>query len=464
MPRTARSSFVPVADVSANASPTARPCSFAQPSSTIAPSSPSAGGHRVVALDPVEAPAVAADRVDRLLLAERERPVLVDGRDVHAGARERLADRRVGRRPAVRARDHVLGRDPVLERARGSCPSGPAATTVTSVTSATPIVSAVAVVIVRPGWRIALRRASPPAAPPTAWAGRPRSDGQRAHRPRREAHAAGARARRHAAPRPGARASRATPAAGRRRASRPCRRAARRRSCARRTRCPPRAATSSIASNSASSAFARPRPATRPTTRGEHADARAPRPAPTPSTWRRAAPTIRSSPSSRVRWATVIESVLKMVNAPTRIATPPNTSSAIRMIEMNCSSPSSVKRSCSAAVTTCACGQRRGEVACAAARPGTPRVAGDEDPVDLVAAAEQLLRGREVEDGGRRDAHRLHAAEARDADDLEVVRDAARGDLHGRADAVVLVLGRRGVDDDLARAGGPAAAGRAGTA
>jgi hypothetical protein len=44
----------------------------------------------------------------------------------------------------------------------------PAATTVTSVTSATPMVSATAVVTVRPGWRMALRRASPPAAPPSA--------------------------------------------------------------------------------------------------------------------------------------------------------------------------------------------------------------------------------------------------------------------------------------------------------
>ena len=83
-----------MADVSANASPTAQAVLLAQPSSTIAPSAPS-GGHRVVALHPVEAPAVAADRVDGLLLAERERAVLVDRRDVHAGARERLADRRV---------------------------------------------------------------------------------------------------------------------------------------------------------------------------------------------------------------------------------------------------------------------------------------------------------------------------------------------------------------------------------
>ena len=48
-----------------------------------------------------------------------------------------------------------------------------------------------------------------------------------------------------------------------------------------------------------------------------------------PSTCRRAAPTIRSSANSRVRWATVIESVLKIVNAPTKIATPPKTSSTI---------------------------------------------------------------------------------------------------------------------------------------
>ena len=40
----------------------------------------------------------------------------------------------------------------------------------------------------------------------------------------------------------------------------------------------------------------------------------------TPSTWRRVAPSVRSSASSRVRWATVIENVLKMMNAPTSTA------------------------------------------------------------------------------------------------------------------------------------------------
>ena len=75
-----------------------------------------------------------------------------------------------------------------------------------------------------------------------------------------------------------------------------------------------------------------------------------------------------------MRCATVIESVLKMVNAPTRIATPPNTSSATLMIEMNCSSPSSVKRSCFAAVTTCASGSARASSlrSCAAGTSASP--------------------------------------------------------------------------------------------
>ena len=57
---------------------------------------------------------------------------------------------------------------------------------------------------------------------------------------------------------------------------------------------------------------------------------------------------MRSIANSRERWATVIESVLKIVNAPTRIATPPKTSSTVLMIPMNFFRPSSVKRSCAA--------------------------------------------------------------------------------------------------------------------
>ena len=84
---------------------------------------------------------------------------------------------------------------------------------------------------------------------------------------------------------------------------------------------------------------------------------------------------MRSIANSRVRWATVIESVLKIVNAPTKIATPPNTSRTVLMIPMNFFSPSSVKRSCASAVWTC----RPGPTAAATARrtsaplaPGLP--------------------------------------------------------------------------------------------
>ena len=47
------------------------------------------------------------------------------------------------------------------------------------------------------------------------------------------------------------------------------------------------------------------------------------------STCRRQAPSVRSSPNSRMRWATVIEKVLKITNEPTISATAANTSSTM---------------------------------------------------------------------------------------------------------------------------------------
>ena len=44
------------------------------------------------------------------------------------------------------------------------------------------------------------------------------------------------------------------------------------------------------------------------------------------STWREEAPSVRSIPNSRVRWATVIENVLKIRNAPTNTEIPAKTS------------------------------------------------------------------------------------------------------------------------------------------
>ena len=55
----------------------------------------------------------------------------------------------------------------------------PAPSTAENATSAIPIMSAAAVAAVRPGLRIALRRASPPAAPAIRWPGRPSTDARR---------------------------------------------------------------------------------------------------------------------------------------------------------------------------------------------------------------------------------------------------------------------------------------------
>ncbi len=47
------------------------------------------------------------------------------------------------------------------------------------------------------------------------------------------------------------------------------------------------------------------------------------------NTWRRLAPTMRSSASSLVRWPTVMENVFRMVKPPTNRAMKPKTSSAV---------------------------------------------------------------------------------------------------------------------------------------
>ena len=46
-------------------------------------------------------------------------------------------------------------------------------------------------------------------------------------------------------------------------------------------------------------------------------------------TWRRLAPTMRNSASSRVRWPTMMENVLRMVKPPTKSAMKAKTSSAV---------------------------------------------------------------------------------------------------------------------------------------
>ena len=61
-----------------------------------------------------------------------------------------------------------------------------------------------------------------------------------------------------------------------------------------------------------------------------------------------------------MRWATVIESVLKIVKAPTKIATPAEHEQHVRMIQMNCSRPFEREAVVVAAVCTWAVGADRG--------------------------------------------------------------------------------------------------------
>ena len=205
--------------------------------------------------------------------------------------------------------------------------SRPWATIVTAVTSATPIISAEAVTAVRPGLRIALSRASRPAAPPRRAAGRPTTLAT-ARTPRANRRTlTGLLASRSAATGAIFVARRAGSAAARTVASVP---------------------TSSettivrVASVRPSAGRSMPiavkiacRPAASPTpTPIPAADASRPISSASSSTlartWRRVAPTIRSRPNSFVRCATVIDSELKIVKAPTSTATPAKASRTVR--------------------------------------------------------------------------------------------------------------------------------------
>ena len=80
-----------------------------------------------------------------------------------------------------------------------------------------------------------------------------------------------------------------------------------------------------MAANSAVMPWAMPRPSTSPRT---EATMPTTRPSTTTErmTWRREAPSVRRVANSRERWATVIESVLRITNAPTNSAMPPKPS------------------------------------------------------------------------------------------------------------------------------------------
>ena len=94
----------------------------------------------------------------------------------------------------------------------------------------------------------------------------------------------------------------------------------------------------------------------------------------------REAPSVRSVANSRVRWATVIDSVLKITNAPTSSAMPPKPSRNIadHAIELSSSAASSL--ACLALSLTCSVAGSSGLTAARAAPAEVPCFAAIEMP------------------------------------------------------------------------------------
>ena len=170
------------------------------------------------------------------------------------------------------------------------------------------------------------------------------------------------------------------------------------------------------------------------------------------STWRREAPSVRSSASSRERCATVIENVLKIRNAPTRTAMNAKASRPVVRKERpsRMSSPSS-SASC-AAVRTCAVGgSSEATLRCSSACV-TPSRPATYAKSTLPGLPNSALGGREIEDdeGGPAEPGRL--ADRGEADELERPLRRGRGDRHLVAELEVLLVGGGRVERDLALA------------
>ena len=136
---------------------------------------------------------------------------------------------------------------------------------------------------------------------------------------------------------------------------------------------------------------------------------RTPRARPSASTCRRDAPIVRSSANSRVRCATVIENVLKMMNAPTKSAIPANASRKNLMNVTKLFEALEVERVRLPLAVCTFVGVPASAPATAArtARRRDARPARDRDRVDLAALVEQRLSRLQVERGDRRRAERV---------------------------------------------------------
>ena len=173
---------------------------------------------------------------------------------------------------------------------------------------------------------------------------------------------------------------------------------------------------------------------------------------------------MRSIANSRVRWATVIEKVLKIRNAATNRATPAKISSAVFRKPMNSPMSSRWDWTFWAPVSTSRSSGSAAFRFAARCSGVTPGVGGDRDLVELALLAGQPLRLGQGEHRDRRAAERVDVAERRDPASVYSRVAALAGDLDLVADLESLVVGGRLVDHDLVVAGRRAAldVGRAG--
>ena len=284
---------------------------------------------------------------------------------------------------------------------------------VTAATSATPMVSAEAVMAVRPGARMALRRASMAAGPARGLA--PGARGRR-RRPARcaPAGAAGARLRRRrAAPRPAPRASRATPARGRRPASRAM---------------PTSSETTIVRVAKTVPVCGRSRPerleqrveALGQAEAGGEADRAGGRADGQRLDHDRAAApggaTRRPAAAARTRASAgrpMIESELKIVNAPTSSATPPKPEQHALDDRDELLQPVEREAVLLGRGLDLGLRQRRGQVAAHLRRRRRRRAPSTRIESYAPGLVEQVLRGVQVEDRDRRGAQRLDGAERR---------------------------------------------------
>ena len=119
---------------------------------------------------------------------------------------------------------------------------------------------------------------------------------------------------------------------------------------------------------------------------------------------------MRSVANSRERWATVIESVLRITNAPTNSAMPPKPSRKYVMnFRLSLVSLESAA-ACASPVLTSALAGSSGLISLRQRGRRDAVLGLDGDAVVLALLVEQRLRRREVEDGQRGAAERVDRA------------------------------------------------------